>query len=66
MIDCQGKKMGSWLFFAVIVAALVYLVMVYNRLVTLRNRFKNAFAQIDVQLRRRHDLIPNLGETTRA
>ncbi|WP_101675926.1 LemA family protein [Alloalcanivorax mobilis] len=58
--------MGSWLFFAVIVAALVYLVMVYNRLVTLRNRFKNAFAQIDVQLRRRHDLIPNLVETARA
>ncbi|MCL4123716.1 UNVERIFIED_CONTAM: hypothetical protein GTU68_024174 [Idotea baltica] len=33
---------------------------VYNRLVTLRNRFENAFSQIDVQLKRRHDLIPNL------
>src|SRR5258707_13159879 len=38
----------------------------YNGLVTLRNRFKNAFAQIDVQLKRRHDLIPNLVETAKA
>ncbi len=37
----------------------------YNRLVSLRNRFKNAFAQIDVQLKRRHDLIPNLVETAK-
>ncbi|MCC5847944.1 MAG: LemA family protein [Verrucomicrobia bacterium] len=38
----------------------------YNKLVTLRNRFKNAFAQIDVQLKRRYDLIPNLVETAKA
>ncbi|QDU85758.1 LemA family protein [Planctomycetes bacterium Pla163] len=38
---------------------------VYNRLVTLKNRFENAFAQIDVQLRRRYDLIPNLVETAK-
>lgn len=38
----------------------------YNRLVSLRNQFKNAFAQIDVQLKRRYDLIPNLVETARA
>lgn len=38
----------------------------YNRLVDLRNRFKNAFAQIDVQLKRRYDLIPNLVETAKA
>ena len=38
---------------------------VYNKLVTLRNRYKNAFAQIEVQLKRRHDLIPNLVETAR-
>jgi LemA protein len=38
----------------------------YNRLVTLRNRFKNAFSQIDVQLKRRYDLIPNLVETAKA
>ncbi len=37
----------------------------FNRLVSLRNRFKNAFAQIDVQLKRRHDLIPNLVETAK-
>jgi LemA protein len=41
-------------------------VAAYNRLVGLRNRFKNAFAQIDVQLKRRYDLIPNLVETARA
>ena len=42
-----------------------WIVGIYNRLVTLRNRFKNAFAQIDVQLRRRYDLIPNLVETAK-
>jgi len=48
-----------------IVAAVLYVIAVYNRLVTLRNRFKNAFAQIDVQLKRRYDLIPNLVETAK-
>ena len=38
---------------------------IYNKLVTLRNRYKNAFAQIDVQLKRRYDLIPNLVETAK-
>lgn len=47
---------------AVVVAIGLYAVSIYNSLVTLRNRFKNAFAQIDVQLKRRHDLIPNLVE----
>src|SRR5699024_9401055 len=42
-----------------------WLVGMYNRLVALRQRFKNAFAQIDVQLKRRHDLIPNLVETAK-
>jgi LemA protein len=42
-----------------------YLVGIYNSLVQLRNRFKNAFAQIDVQLKRRYDLIPNLVETAK-
>jgi len=51
---------------AVIVFFIVWLVMIYNRLVKLKNRFKNAFAQIDVQLRRRYDLIPNLVETAKA
>ncbi len=43
----------------------VALVNVYNRLVSLRNRFQNGFAQIEVQLKRRHDLIPNLVETAK-
>ena len=52
---------------AVIVAILVFFVLsVYNGLVRLRNAYKNAFAQIDVQLTRRHDLIPNLVETAKA
>jgi LemA protein len=44
---------------------LIFVVGMYNRLVSLRNRFKNAFAQIDVQLKRRYDLIPNLVETAK-
>ena len=44
---------------------LVFVVGMYNRLVALRNRFKNAFSQIDVQLKRRYDLIPNLVETAK-
>lgn len=50
----------------VIAAVVVFVVMIYNRLVALRNQFKNSFAQIDVQLQRRHDLIPNLVESTKA
>lgn len=48
-----------------IVAVLLYVVGTYNSLVNLRNQIKNAWAQIDVQLKRRHDLIPNLVETTK-
>src|SRR5947207_4282796 len=43
----------------------MWVVSSYNRLVSLRNRFKNAYAQIDVQLKRRYDLIPNLVETVK-
>lgn len=49
----------------VIVVLLAWIVRIYNRLVLLRNRWLNAFSQIDVQLKRRHDLIPNLVETAR-
>jgi LemA protein len=49
----------------VIVVLALFVVGIYNRLVALRNRFKNAFAQIDVQLKRRYDLIPNLVETAK-
>ncbi len=52
-------------FLAVVVAVAFYLVAIFNRLVALRNRFKNAFAQIEVQLKRRYDLIPNLIETAK-
>lgn len=58
---------AAWIIPVAIVGLLVlYLIVAYNRLVTLRNRFRNAFAQIDVQLKRRYDLIPNLVETARA
>jgi LemA protein len=51
----------------VVLAALVFWVIaIYNRLVTLRNRYQNAFSQIEVQLKRRYDLIPNLVETAKA
>jgi LemA protein len=56
----------SGLVLAVLAGVLViYVIVIYNRLVGLRNRFKNAFAQIDVQLKRRYDLIPNLVETAK-
>ncbi len=56
----------GWLIFLAIVAALVFWgISIYNRLINLRNGFKNAFAQIDVQLTRRHDLIPNLVEAVK-
>ena len=50
----------------VIVVPAIYLISVYNQLISLRNRFQNAFAQIEVQLKRRYDLIPNLVETAKA
>ena len=49
----------------IVVVLALWVVGIYNSLVALRNRFKNAFAQIDVQLKRRYDLIPNLVETAK-
>jgi len=49
----------------VVVALIGFVVVLYNRLVRLRNAYQNAFAQIDVQLKRRHDLIPRLVETVK-
>ena len=53
------------IFLAVIVALIAYVIGIYNKLVNLRNRVKNSFAQIDVQLTRRYDLIPNLVEAVK-
>ena len=56
----------AWIALIVVVAVMFLAVIgMYNRLVALRNRFKNAFAQIDVQLKRRCDLIPNLVEVAK-
>lgn len=53
------------LFWLLLVAAVLYVISAYNRLVTLKNRYLNGFAQIEVQLKRRYDLIPNLVETAK-
>ena len=57
----------GWLFTLFLLAVLVvWPAWLYNQLVALQNRYRNAFAQIEVQLKRRHDLVPNLVETVRA
>ncbi len=56
---------GGWTFLGLVVAIVFFAVVIYNRLVALRNRYKNGFAQIDVQLKRRYDLIPNLVEAAK-
>jgi LemA protein len=57
--------MGTWILIAVIAATVAWAVMTYNKLINLRNAVRNAFAQIDVQLTRRYDLIPNLVEAVK-
>src|SRR6201995_299376 len=56
---------GTLIFLGIIVALVVWFVSIYNKLVTLKNRYVNGFAQIEVQLKRRYDLIPNLVETAK-
>lgn len=55
----------GWTILIIVAAVVLFGIVIYNRLVAARNRYKNAFAQIDVQLTRRHDLIPNLVETAK-
>ena len=58
--------MSSTLIIILVAALIIFLLVgIYNKLVALRNRYKNAFAQIDVQLKRRYDLIPNLVESVK-
>ncbi|MHB8059377.1 MAG: LemA family protein, partial [Gaiellaceae bacterium] len=54
-----------WIIIGLVALVLLFLVVLYNRLVRLRNSTQNAWAQVDVQLKRRHDLIPNLIETVK-
>ncbi|MBG23452.1 MAG: LemA family protein [Idiomarinaceae bacterium] len=56
----------GWIIIIIAVVLFVYLISIYNKLVRLKNQFENAFAQIEVQLKRRYDLIPNLVETAKA
>lgn len=55
----------EWVILGIVVVAVLYAIMVYNGLVSLRQRVNQAFADIDVQLKQRHDLIPNLVETVK-
>ena len=56
---------GGWIVLIIIIGLAVWAVGIYNGLVALRNRYKNSFSQIDVQLKRRYDLIPNLVEVVK-
>src|SRR5437763_17070841 len=56
---------SSWITLAVIVVIVLWITMIYNRLVAMRQRVGQAFGDIDVQLKQRHDLIPNLVETVK-
>jgi LemA protein len=56
---------STWIVLGVIVVLILWVIMIYNGLVTMRQRVNQAFADVDVQLKQRHDLIPNLVETVK-
>jgi LemA protein len=56
---------STWIVLGVIVVLVLWIIMIYNGLVTMRQRVNQAFADVDVQLRQRHDLVPNLVETVK-
>ncbi len=58
--------MGTIVFCLIALGLVIYVITIYNTLVTLKNRYLNSFSQIEVQLKRRYDLIPNLVETAKA
>lgn len=58
-------KVVLWIIISIIVIFIIWIIAVYNRFIVLRNRIQNALSQIDVQLKRRYDLIPNLVETVK-
>jgi LemA protein len=61
----KGSSVELWIVLGVIVVIALFLIAMYNRLITLRQRVREAWSDIDVQLKRRHDLIPNLVATVK-
>ena len=65
MVLAMGLGTGLLIALVIVVAIVAFIISIYNTLVRLKNQVKNAWSQIDVQLKRRHDLIPNLVETAK-